>query len=253
MNKPLISVIIPMYNAEKTILPCIQSVIEQTYSNKEIIVVDDGSKDSSPDIVKTIPNVLLVSQENAGPGSARNTGIRAAHGEWIAFIDSDEAWQDREKLSKQIEFNTRYDLAISGIGKKTRYSLALISLALKNVFATSTILVKKDILIEAGLFTPNKYYSEDYELWLNILAHKHRAGILQGSQNIDLAGRALYSSGGLSGNLKKMQKGEEENFTILFKKKSFSKNTIINTGLYYFILLFSRLKYIRRVCRQSWQ
>lgn len=89
-----ISVIIPVYNSEKYVRRCIDSVIAQTYQNWEMILVDDGSVDNSLAILQEYENkdtrVKVVHQDNAGPGSARNTGIACATGEYIVFIDSDD-------------------------------------------------------------------------------------------------------------------------------------------------------------------
>ena len=94
MENPLISVIVPAYNAECWIAECCQSVFSQTYSNWELIVVNDGSFDSTAAIVNGIAvdreNVILINQENRGVCSARNTGLNAAKGEYITFLDADD-------------------------------------------------------------------------------------------------------------------------------------------------------------------
>ena len=90
-----ISVIIPMYNREKTIHYCLQSVLNQTYQAAEIIVVDDCSVDSSVDIVKSLNNPLIrliILERNSGAQVARNRGIKESRYEWIAFQDSDDEW-----------------------------------------------------------------------------------------------------------------------------------------------------------------
>lgn len=96
MNKkqPLISVIIPIYNVEKYLHRCINSVIAQNYNNLEIILVDDGSKDSSGKIADTYAknhkNIRVIHKENGGLSSARNIAIKQSRGDWLAFIDSDD-------------------------------------------------------------------------------------------------------------------------------------------------------------------
>ena len=103
VNKPLVSIIMPAYNAEKTILESIESVLRQTYRNWELIVVNDGSKDSTSAVVLAIRDerVRLIEQENAGVANARNNGINNSTGEYIAFLDSDDLWVE-EKLERQI-------------------------------------------------------------------------------------------------------------------------------------------------------
>ena len=99
-----ISVIIPVFNRVKLIARCINSVINQTYPVNEIIVVDDGSNDGTYDLIRTyFPQVISIYQENKGVSNARNVGIQAAKGKWIAFLDSDDEWLPN-KIEKQISF-----------------------------------------------------------------------------------------------------------------------------------------------------
>ena len=110
--QPLISVIIPNYNNAKYIVEAINSVIQQDYENFEIIVVDDGSTDNSVKVIENIKfPVTLIKSENYGAGSARNIGILASNGDYIALLDSDDIWQ-KEKLSSQMKLmlNKKLDL-----------------------------------------------------------------------------------------------------------------------------------------------
>lgn len=92
--KPLVSVIVPVYNCEKYIKKCLESVFEQTYANIEVVVIDDGSRDKSLDIiyctVKEKTNVKIFHQENSGLSAARNKGLENATGDYITFLDSDD-------------------------------------------------------------------------------------------------------------------------------------------------------------------
>lgn len=94
MENPLVSVILPIYNVEKYLDRCITSVVNQTYKNLEIILIDDGAKDSSPEIcekwTQKDERIVVVHKENAGLGMARNTGLNNAHGKYVAFVDSDD-------------------------------------------------------------------------------------------------------------------------------------------------------------------
>ena len=94
MKEQMISVIVPAYNSEMFIGKCIDSVLEQTYSNWELIAVDDGSRDKTLGILKKYAEVdsriRVIHQENQGPGIARNTGIAEAKGNYVVFIDSDD-------------------------------------------------------------------------------------------------------------------------------------------------------------------
>lgn len=94
MKQGLISVIVPVYNAEVTIAACVNSILGQSYANVEVVLVNDGSIDGSLGICEDLAagdrRVMLLSQENAGPSAARNNGIEHASGEYIAFVDSDD-------------------------------------------------------------------------------------------------------------------------------------------------------------------
>ena len=102
----MVSVVIPTYNREKTILRAVQSVLNQTYKNLEVIVIDDCSKDKTVEMLNSISDErlhVIVLEQNGGACRARNIGVSHARGEWIAFQDSDDEWLP-EKLEKQIAF-----------------------------------------------------------------------------------------------------------------------------------------------------
>ncbi len=103
MNSPLVSVIIPIYNAEKYLKDTINSVLSQTYNHWELILVDDGSTDNSITICQQLLNkkIQIIQQENGGVSSALNTGISQSQGEYLAFLDADDLWLT-EKLAKHI-------------------------------------------------------------------------------------------------------------------------------------------------------
>lgn len=104
MDTNLFSIIIPVYNVERYLNKCIESVINQTYKNFEIILVDDGSPDSCPQIcdewAKKDDRIVVVHKENGGSSSARNAGIKRAKGQYIGFIDSDDYWTESNFLEK---------------------------------------------------------------------------------------------------------------------------------------------------------
>ena len=93
-SAPLISVIVPVYNCERYMCDCLESILSQHYDNIEVIVVDDGSTDSSLEIARRYSNrderIMVVQQGNAGPSAARNRGLDLAHGEYVAFVDADD-------------------------------------------------------------------------------------------------------------------------------------------------------------------
>ena len=117
-NSPLVSVIIPNYNYARYLKEAISSVIAQTYSNTEIIVVNNGSTDDSLRLLQQFGSqITLIDQENLGQAGARNSGLRAANGDLIAFLDADDFWQN-DKLEKQIRLITsETELVYSGISR----------------------------------------------------------------------------------------------------------------------------------------
>lgn len=114
-NFPLISVIIPVYNVEKFLSQCVESILVQTYSNYEVILVNDGSKDNSLDICNELSlkdkRIKTINQENQGAGAARNAGLEAANGEYIYFLDADD-FIEPELFEKTIGSITEYEFDI---------------------------------------------------------------------------------------------------------------------------------------------
>ena len=108
MSPPYFSVIIPTFNREATIRETLQSVEQQTFRDFEVIVVDDGSSDSTCEVVRSFGSVKLIQQPNAGPGAARNHGATAATGKYLAFLDSDDLWFPwaLKKIAEAIETNS---------------------------------------------------------------------------------------------------------------------------------------------------
>ena len=131
-KKPLISLIMPVYNAENYVARSIDTVLAQTFSDTEIILVDDGSTDHSVEIVdwyaKTYPNVVVIHRENGGVPAARNTGIESANGEYIAFMDNDDMLRPNmlEKLYTSIKKND-CDIAVTSIYQivKGKYEMGM--------------------------------------------------------------------------------------------------------------------------------
>lgn len=103
---PKFSIIIPVYNVEKYIDGCLKSVMNQSYKDYEVIVVNDGTKDNSMDIVKNY-DVKVIEQKNQGLSAARNTGVKHAKGDYLIFLDSDDSWNENllEEISKSLKNN----------------------------------------------------------------------------------------------------------------------------------------------------
>jgi len=103
MNLPKVSVIIPVYNGERFLAEAIESALNQDYPDFEIIAVDDGSTDRSPEILGSYPDLRVIRQENRGVAAARNRGLESSGGDYIAFLDQDDLWLP-EKLRRQAGF-----------------------------------------------------------------------------------------------------------------------------------------------------
>ena len=164
-NIKMVSVVIPTYNREKTIRRCIDSVLRQTYPVSEIIVVDDGSKDATLDILECEyeEKVTVIRQSHKGAQAARNAGILVAQGEYIAFLDSDDEWTE-QKTELQIQvLEEQPNVVVCGNGyvvqngrksifRMRGYSGNVYKTTLTNSFALfQAIMTKKENLLKIGL------------------------------------------------------------------------------------------------------
>ena len=115
-----ISVIVPVYNTGKYLKTCLNSLVNQTFHDIEIICVNDGSTDKSAEIVQQYHNIKIINQKNQGLSVARNAGIEAATGEYIGFVDSDD-WVDLDFFEKLYNSITKYnaDIACATIKRRT--------------------------------------------------------------------------------------------------------------------------------------
>jgi glycosyltransferase involved in cell wall biosynthesis len=187
--KELISVIIPVFNAEKYILTALQSVLNQTYTNIEIIVINDGSTDGTEELVKTLQEsdsrVKLHSILNRGRAGARNYGIENSRGTWLAFLDADDFWYTNklEMQYQKYEDDNTVGLVYSERtwvdefgapleSQPQKYNLPEGSIYLNlvegNYLCTSTVVIKKCIVAQAGAFDEGPGYKncQDYDLWI---------------------------------------------------------------------------------------
>lgn len=181
---PKVSVIIPTYNRSQYLRNSIDSVLNQSYQDFELIVVDDGSTDDSKEVLsKFNGRIRYFYQENMGVSAARNKGIREAKGEYIAFLDSDDTWAP-EKLEKQMllfknkpEVSLQYsfarykdnDLNYDDIRPRHVSKNLQDFLYGDTVLPTPTVILRKYCLDKVGLFDEDLYGIEDYDLWLRIV------------------------------------------------------------------------------------
>jgi glycosyltransferase involved in cell wall biosynthesis len=176
MDNVSISVVIPAYNGGAFLRDAVQSAIAQTLGPLEILVIDDGSQDDTFEVASSYgPPVRALRKANGGPASARNVGIREAHGEWIAFLDADDIWLP-QKLEKQVKL-TDSDVGIvcaraSNSPEFIPGDITLGQLWKRNYIANSTALVRRTAITEIGGLDedPTLIGVEDYNLWLRIVA-----------------------------------------------------------------------------------
>ncbi len=181
---PLVSVIMPTYNRAWTLKDAVDSVLLQDYPNIELVVIDDGSEDNTQELLETYKNeITVLRQENKGVSAARNKGIRQSRGEFIALLDSDDAW-DKRKISCQMEFFKDHPEALicqtqeiwirngkkvnpkvkhkkpSGMIFEPSLDLCLVS--------PSAVMMKRQLFDMKGYFNENFLVCEDYDLWLRV-------------------------------------------------------------------------------------
>ncbi len=185
----LISIIITVYNGERFLGEAIVSCLNQTYDNLELIIIDDGSTDSSLDIINSFDDdriVLLINESNKGQSYSRNRGIKESSGEYIAIMDADDvAYPDRiQKQLDYLELNhedicfTWADLIdsegnVTGV-KKTSANISLIraKLLFECPLIHPTSFWRKDAFVQNNLWYDEQYtYAQDYELWSRAIRH----------------------------------------------------------------------------------
>jgi glycosyltransferase involved in cell wall biosynthesis len=184
--KPAVSVVLPAFNAARSLEAAIGSVRMQEWTPLEIIVVDDGSVDDTLDVLKQLAasDLKTIQQPNQGPAAARNTGIQAARGEWIAFQDADDLWLPG-KLSAQFEQLDRspgaafcYSYSVfrepDGDNRELRCDTSgrplLFELLKGNMLSTPTMVVQRECFETVGFFDPELRTGEDWDLWLRLAA-----------------------------------------------------------------------------------
>ena len=224
-KRPLVSVVIPAYNAGRTVDTALQSVFSQTYRNFEVIVVDDGSTDDTAERVAAWGSrVTLRRQTNAGPAAARNHAIRCASGDLIAFLDADDVWLPT-KLARQVEYFEKYPetglLHSDAVTTNATLSVMLETLEPSTTamhppsnsycalyhceffVKTLTVVVPRAVVEEVGVFDERReFHVEDWDMWLRIAA-KHPMGYLPEKLAIH------RPDGGMSSNVEKTFRGQK--------------------------------------------
>jgi glycosyltransferase involved in cell wall biosynthesis len=188
-----ITIVIPTYNRYTFLKRAVSSVLEQTYSPSEIIIVDDGSSDETAQIQKDFPEIKYIYQENKGVSSARNLGVLNSQYDWIAFLDSDDTFH-LDKLQEQYQFHKNNphilmsytdevwirdnrEVKIPKKFQKIGKDPFIENLSYCNI-APSSVLINKKIFDKVGYFDTSLEVCEDYDLWLRI-ALEFEIGLIQ--------------------------------------------------------------------------
>lgn len=174
-DTPTVSVIIPAYNAAGFIHHAIESALAQTHRPLEVIVVDDGSSDDTAAVAARYP-VQVIRQANGGPGSARNAGVRAARGEWIALLDHDDTWAP-DKTRQQLAYATEGVSAVFCEKVPGSDGAGFEQLYWRNLGGNpSSTLIRRDVLLAIGLFDADRALMgvDDYNLWQRFVLQGYR-------------------------------------------------------------------------------
>lgn len=217
-----VSVVIPVYNSSKHLSECLSSVINQTYKNLEIIVIDDYSSDNSIEIIESFKDSrikLIKHSENMGAAKTRNDGIESATGDFICFLDSDDYWK-LKKIEKQLRFIKEKAFIYSEYmylkGNRTHIarvprSLTYEQLLKNSAIFTSTVMINMKYVNKEDIYMPNIRMGQDYGAWYKILKKVGTAYGMDEVLSIYRVGNKSLSSNKLKAikrtwNLYKMEK-----------------------------------------------
>lgn len=187
-DSPRVSVVIPAHNAAGTLAATVSSVLQQSFTDFEVLIVDDGSGDQTYAVAKGVddPRVSVIQQKNLGAAGARNSGIEAAAGDYIAFLDADDLWYP-EKLGRHLEFMdaegaeasqtavqfVRDDLTPLHVGPCPPFRDPLLDVLLFRYLPAfpSTLLVERSLIDRVGLFDQGLVILEDWEFAIRLARH----------------------------------------------------------------------------------
>ena len=267
----LISVVIPTFNRARRIGRAIASVARQTYPALEIIVVDDGSRDGTAELVRSLdcprPLRLVELGGNQGAPAARNRGIVESAGRWVAFLDSDDAWHPR-KLERQMEalsasgpgFGACYTGlaayddagALRGVSRATEQGDIHAALMTHNlVGSTSSVLVRKDLLLDVDGFVPALRSCQDWDLWVRLAGRTRFACVPEILTVMSAASANRISTDGrsrLSGHLYMYRAHLRPHF-----KSGRADPAIFLAALGEILVQMGRPGYARRVLYMNWR
>jgi teichuronic acid biosynthesis glycosyltransferase TuaG len=254
-----VSVVIPCFNAEKTIKRALESVKGQTAQVTEIICVDDSSTDLTTKIIEDfklenlqLSIILVENSTNEGPSNARNSAWDLSKGDYIAFLDADDAWNENKIFIQYSWMKANPDVVMSGhdhvictnsspelVINETNtldiQNISPFSILVRNHFATPTVMLKRELFYR---FKSGKRYCEDHLLWAEIILDGNRVAKIR--IPLTILFKELLGASGLSENIWNMELGELEMYHVL------AENKYIDSVKLYCLLLFSLIKYLRR-------
>ncbi|MDP5337298.1 MAG: glycosyltransferase [Nodularia sp. (in: cyanobacteria)] len=247
---PTISVVIPAYNCEKTIQATIESVLNQTFTNFELIIINDGSQDSTLDIVSQIKDtrIKVFSYPNAGGNVTRNRGLHHAIGEFVSFLDADDIWTP-DKLQVQLQalqnnpdaqvayswtdyINENGEIFLSGTHITANgdvYEKLIITNFLES---GSNPLIRREAVLELGGFDESLPAAQDWDMWLRLAARYSFVAV----PSVQILYRVSANS--VSSNLAKQEKYCLQVITNAYQAKGLNNQTILNlsmTNLYKYL------------------
>jgi glycosyltransferase involved in cell wall biosynthesis len=256
------SVVIPAYNAERTIEACLASVIAQTLLPLQVLVIDDDSQDGTEAAVRRCEGALAAAgvgfeyyrmASNAGPSAARNKGIREAKGSYIAFLDADDAWSsDKLEIINRFAGTSSAGLVCHDYTDEPRFrtgmiaasyeveTLSIYEMLLRNPAQTSCAVVRK----QSGLaFDETMRHCEDYDLWMRIAEHSPVLRLV--GNPLTRLNRPQLSAGGLSSNTLCMRVGEMRVYLNFCRRAWIGRGWLL-PGLLALSLLKHAFSWIRR-------
>lgn len=236
---PKISVIIPAYNSEKTIQKTIESILNQTFTDFELIIINDGSQDYTLDIVSRFhdPRIKVFSYENAGGNVSRNRGLKQALGEFVSFLDADDLWTP-DKLRDQLQalqentdaqvayswtdyINENGEIFLSGThitADGDVYEKLLVNNFLEN---GSNPLIRKEALLQLGGFDESLEAAQDWDMWLRLAAQYSFVAV----PKVQILYRVSNNS--LSSNLVRQEK-----FCLQVFQRAYQARPLINKNVF---------------------
>lgn len=248
-----VSVVIPCFNSEKTIIRALNSIKKQTSLPSEVIIINDSSTDRTTTILNELITlmwpfeiIILTNDKNSGPSYSRNRGWNIAKYDWIAFLDADDTW-DSNKLEIQLGEMANQNFEFSGHITTFEHKNSVRSTLLTKVYYFKNFLVKNrvntpSVIISRHIplrFDTTLTRAEDYDLWLRVCLAGYPCLFI--CKGLCFVHKPLFGAGGLSKSLYLMEKGELHVLLKLMRSGS------INIFTYGALTAFSLLKFFRRI------